>query len=145
MVDDSSNELESGMTRKKNWVWPFSFFFLPRHDINIPCNCSFLRHGPASIFYYIFFFPMSQKTSYRDPSTVEYSELALISNIFFSLEYLFMNCYFHYFQVPSYDPGFDVLCIHNLPSVQKTNQCCQGKGVSFFFIWQGLYGPGVTS
>ncbi len=50
-VDDSSDELKSGPTRKK-------------------------KDHSAFLLFFIFFFLTSQKTPRRDPSTIEYSGLA---------------------------------------------------------------------
>ncbi len=59
-VDDSSDELKIGPTRKKNWQISFYFIF------------------SSCIFYLLFFFsPTSQNNPCRDLSTVEYSECAL--------------------------------------------------------------------
>ena len=42
---------------------------------------SFLQHDPSGIFYFIFFFPTSEKIPCQDPSTIEYKAHALTSSL----------------------------------------------------------------
>ena len=102
-VDDSSDELDIGRKRKKNGKSAFILFSPPtchktalhsyifryktcqnQQKINeihriLLLFFSLLRHEHAGLFcFFIFFFPTRENNPCRDPSTVEYSECALM-------------------------------------------------------------------